>query len=206
MGSSNDDLIEQAVTGDRQALITLLEEHAPRMYRRLAGKIPRRWQAVLSVEDVLQETYTDAFLSINRFAARHERAFGAWLGQIAVRNLVNALRMLEAEKRGGNRRAPGGLDPVASRVALYGTLGATQRTPSRYAARNEACVALDAAIRELPENHRRVVEMYDLEGRTMEEVAGELNRSPGAAHLLRFRAHRRLAAILGEVSKYLTTV
>ncbi len=67
MGSSDQSLLKQAASGDGRALADLLEEHTPTVRRSLAGKIPARLQSVLSVDDLLQQTYIDAFVNINRF-------------------------------------------------------------------------------------------------------------------------------------------
>ena len=204
--SSASNLIAQAVAGDRAAMITLLEEWTPMLRERLSGRIPPRWRPLFSVEDLLQETYLDAFLGIGRLIAREGQSFAAWLYQIANRNLINALKMLEAEKRGGNRRPVGGPASDASYIALYDLLSGSGSTPSQHLARGEGRSALEHALSQLPGDYRLVVELYDLQGRAMEDVARTLGRSPGAAHLMRFRAHRRLEALLGNVSAYLSTV
>ena len=54
----------------------------------------------------------------------------------------------------------------------------------------------------LPRDHRAVVELWDLEGRSVEEVAAKLNRSRGATYMLRARAYRQLAEILGASSQF----
>ncbi len=205
MGSSDQDLLRQATSGDRQALVGLLEEHTPAVCQRLVGKIPQRWQAVLSVDDVMQQTCADAFLGIRRFVPRGEGSFAAWLSTIAKRNLLNALEMLEAEKRGKGRRRIEPIGREGSIIALYELLSAGATTPSRDAARKETCGTLEHAIQQLPETYRQAVEMYDIEGRSVEEVARALKRTPGAVHMIRARAHRRLQAIMGSASKYFST-
>lgn len=52
----------------------------------------------------MQETFTDAFLDILQFRPGPGSAFLAWLTTLATRNLYDAIRMLEAEKRGGRVR------------------------------------------------------------------------------------------------------
>ena len=130
-------------------------------------------------------------------------AFESWLATIAKHNLLNAIQMLEAEKRGGKRRRIEA-DRDDSYVALYELLGCTTTTPSRAAARREAHDALRGAIEKLPDDHRQVVQMYDLEGRPVQEVAAAMNRSPGAVFMIRARAHRTLGRLMGTASKYLT--
>jgi RNA polymerase sigma-70 factor (ECF subfamily) len=204
MGSSGDGLPGQAAGGDVQLLARLLEEHTPGIRQQIVRKIPRRWRSVLSVEDVLQQTYTDAFLSFSQFDPAGRASFATWLAALARCNLIDALRMLEADKRGkGWRQIP----PEAggnSCAGLYHALGATRGTPSRHAARDEARCALEFAILQLPETYRRVVQMYDIENQPAGTVARALGRSPGAIYMIRARAHRRLRELLGNTSKYLS--
>ena len=204
MGSSGDSLLAQACGGSREALGRLLEEHAAPLRTHLAGRIPLRWQALLSPDDVLQQTFTDAFLCIDQLVSRAEPSFAAWLHRIADNNLASALTMLETQKRGGDRRRiePSDHDSLAE---LYELVAARQSTPSRHAARNEARTALERAIDQLPDDYRRVVRMFDLEGRPAAEVAEALGRSPGAMYMIRARAHRWLGELLGSASRLLTT-
>ncbi len=206
MGSSSQNLLSQAASGDGRALADLLEEHTATVRRGLAGKIPRRWQSVLSLDDVLQQTYIDAFLNISRFDPEGEASFASWLASLAKYNLVDALRMLETDKRGGSYRRVQPESDDDSFVALYDLLSAVGTTPSQGAARGEARTALEQAIVQLPKVYRQVVQMYDLEGRPAEEVARALNRSPGAVYMVRVRAHRRLCDLMGRPSKYFSSV
>jgi len=203
MNESRDStLVDAAAAGDQDALERLLERHAPELRRRIAGLMPRRWRSLLSDDDILQQTYADAFLSISRLQTRDEDVFLSWLARMARRNLIDAVRMLDAEKRGGGRRRvePGG----ESGLALYEVLGGTSQTPSRQAARIEAGQALDQALRRLPAEYQRVVRMFDLEGRSIEEAAEAMGRTTGATYMLRIRAHRMLCEIMGTESKYLS--
>ena len=104
MSTSADDLLDQAVSGNRDALATLLEQYGPRIRQGLTCQIPPRWQAVLSADDVMQQSYVDAFMDISGFDPRGEGSFIKWLRTLTKRNLLDAIRMLEAEKRGKRRR------------------------------------------------------------------------------------------------------
>lgn len=197
--------VAQATRGDEKALANLLERHGPAVRHGLAGRIPKRWRSVLSEDDVLQQTYVDAFRDIRRFEPRGAGSFVAWLRAIADRNLLDALKALGAVKRGGERRkmeTPPGED---SYVALYDLVGTTTSTPSRKAARQEAVSVLTRALEGLPDDYRRVIEMYDLECRAIDAVAAQLKRSEGAVYMLRARAHRLLGEIMGTASKYLSS-
>ena len=204
MSASDAELIRQAVRGDRESLEKLLARHGPTVRERFRHEIPRRWQVVLSEDDVMQEAYTDAFLDIADFVPQGDGSFERWLATIARHNLLNAVEMLEAEKRGGNRRPIDLPTPDESFFNLYEVLAGTTTTPSRHAARTETRVALQRALERLPEDYRCVVQMYDLEGRAIEEVSAALKRRPGAVYMLRGRAHRALRRLLGTPSRTLS--
>jgi RNA polymerase sigma-70 factor (subfamily 1) len=204
MDSAQDELLTRAIGGDRDALATLLTRHTPSLRQSLAGDVPRRWQSLLSVDDILQQIFTDAVLDISRFTQRAGADFSGWLITIARRNLQDVIRMLEADKRGGGRRPLPLNDPDESRDGLLELLSDSSTSPSGHAARNEAHAALAEAIDSLPEDHARVVRLYDLDGRSIQEVADELKRSSGAVYMLRARTHRWLRDILGRGSDFLS--
>lgn len=204
MSPFTDALLDRAIRGDDAALTELLAQNGAQVRRSLAGKIPRRWQAVLSIEDVMQETYIDALLDVAHFEPRGAGSFAAWLTTLARRNLLDALRMLEAEKRGKRRRVAQPRLGDESVGALYAQIVCSNGTPSREAARNEAGSCLLRAIAQLPDKYRTVIEMYDLEQRPVNDVARALGRSPGAVFMLRSRAHRQLSTLMGAASKFLS--
>jgi RNA polymerase sigma-70 factor (ECF subfamily) len=207
LSEPDDALLVRAVGGDADALAVLLERYGPQVRRSLDGSIPARFQSLLSMDDVMQQAYAEAFTSIRRFVPRGHGAFAAWLAALARCNLLDAVRMLETDKRGGDRRRiesarfPGD----DSYFSLLDVVAVTTGTPSRFAARDEGCRAVRAALDRLPEVQRRVVEMYDLQGHAAAEVAAAIGRSEGAMYMLRARAHRALAEHMGSASDFLTS-
>ncbi|MFH1419381.1 MAG: RNA polymerase sigma factor [Planctomycetota bacterium] len=196
--------LEAAIAGDRDAIAQLLGDAAPALREGIAGQIPARWRSVLSVDDVVQQTYVDAFLDIGRFIPQGPDGLVPWLMKIAKRNLLDAVRWLEAEKRGGARRRASAGNDVDSCVNLLTLLSSPGRTPSSDAARTEACRSLQRSIQNLPVIYQRVVQLYDLDGQSIEEVSEVLDRSPGAVFMLRARAIRRLNEMMGTASQYLS--
>lgn len=202
MRPEQNDLTRRAAGGDSDALAELLKKNSPAVRQGLAGQIPARWRPVLTVDDVMQQTYVDAFLDIGKFDVERDGTFRAWLTTLAKRNLMDALRMLGTQKRGKSWHRVGQTARDESFAALYELLTDTRSTPSQHAAAAEARTRLERAIQLLPPAYRTVIQMWDLEGRSVEEVATQLNRSPGAIYMLRARAHRRLAEIMGTPSQF----
>jgi RNA polymerase sigma-70 factor (ECF subfamily) len=204
MSEAEEELIARAICGDEDALCQLLERHGAAVRRRLESRIPHASQSMLSADDLMQETYVDVFLEIRCFVLQGPGSFHAWLSKIAERNLIDALRMLQTAKRGGGRQKVEPANRNESTLALWEKLSGSGTTPSHAAARVEARHRLEAAIQRLPSHYRQVVEEYDLDGRPIEEVAALLDRSPAAVYMLRARAHRLLAELLGSSSAFLS--
>lgn len=198
MSAAEGALLALACDGDRDALVELFRGHEARVRAAVQARLPRRWQAVLSVEDVLQHTYIEAILGIRRFSPRGEAAFGAWIQKLAEHHLIEAIRALQAEKRGGRLRRvelPDGTDSYA-RLLERLTGAGTQTTPSTGIRNSEERECIERALSRLPDHYRLVVQRYDLERRPIDEIAAELQRTPGAVHLIRVRAHAQLRDFL----------
>jgi RNA polymerase sigma factor (sigma-70 family) len=200
-----DSLLRRALGGDQTALADLFTRDGVVARRALYDAVPTKYQSVLSLDDVMQQAYAEAVVSLPRFEDRGQGSFAAWLTQLARCTLMDALRMLEADKRGGGRhRVEAQGSPENSCANLFDMLCQTMGTPSRHAARHEAAAAVLAAIDQLSPQQKQVVEMYDLQGKPAAEVAAAMGRSEGAVYLLRVRAHRRLAEAMGAPANYLT--
>lgn len=194
--AEEDARIRAAVAGDADAMTELLAQHGPAVERSLS--IAREWRSVLEAADVMQVTYLEAFMEVRRYDPDRAPPFRAWLQRIAENNLRDAIRGLQRLKRPQPSKriahvVPAGAD---STFSLYGQLGVTTTTPSRYATHQERVTHLNAALEALPEDYGQVVRLYDLQGLPIAEVAQQMNRSSGAVHMLRARAHDRLRELL----------
>jgi len=199
-----DRLTAAAVSGDQEALTDLLKRHDADVRERLDGTIDKAYRGALDVDDVLQVTYMEAFLRISQFTPGENGTFLAWLTRIAENNLVDAIRFLKGEKRPppGQRLQPAGGED--SYMSLISNLVGSTTTPSRAAAGGELKVIVGQALADLPEDYAKAIRLYDLEGRTIEEVAQAFGRSHGAVHMLRARALDRLRELLGNAGKFFT--
>lgn len=196
------DRIVALARGDREALVALLERHGPAVHARISARIPERYASLVVADDVMQVTYLEAFLRMQQFAGNSEAAFHRWLESMADHNRIDALRELSRTKRPeAHGRAPSSGEGH-SELDLLDRLGFESRTPSRDVARAEASALLGEALSRLPADYAAVIRAYDLEQRPVAEVATRLQRSRGAVHMLRLRAHERLREVLGSESRF----
>lgn len=196
--ADGDQYVCRARTGDQAALEWLITRHYSNVRDRIALLIDPRWRSQISGEDVIQQTAIDAFLRIGTLRADSEVGFVAWFTSMARNNLIDAIRKLEADKRPPEHRriAPSVPDSTMSlHEALYGV---DSQTPSRIASKREFHRLVHAALERLPHDYRIAVQLYDLQGLQIDEVAGVMNRSPGSVHMLRNRAHELLREYLSK--------
>lgn len=197
MNDTESELLDRAIVGDEDALAALLEMHGAAVRRSLRGKIDAKWRAVLSEDDVMQETYADAFLSIGRFRPDGDEAFVRWLHRLAKNNLTDAARGLSRARRGGGKAPISANASSESYLDLFEQLGGTRTSPSKALAMQEARTILDRALEQLPENYREVISLYDLAGCTTADVCQACNCSEGAMFMRRARALTMLRELVG---------
>lgn len=197
-----EELMQKANGGDTAAMAEMLREVGPRVRARIEPKIGRQWSGLVEVDDVMQVTYMEAFLQAGRVTVRDETTFAAWLTRIAENNLRDAARAFDRARRPDPRKRVTGPANEDSYVGLVEVLGVTSSTPSRAAARQEAVRVMDGALSKLPADYAKIVRLYDLECRPIEEVAREMKRSSGACYMLRARAHDALREAMGTASQF----
>jgi len=200
--SAVDGDVALAIDGDVKALERLIALQHKELRQGLEEKIARRHRAVLAADDVLQVTYTEAFLRIAQFSPDGRGSFQGWLTRGAENNLKDAIRALEREKRCPRNRQVVSDRVTDSYTTLLAGLSASGTTPTRHASRNEAKAIIDAALDELPPDYAKVIRLYDLEGLPIDEVAKSLGRRRGAVHMLKARAHERLRELLGDSGRF----
>ncbi len=197
MAEAETDLLSRARKGDDEALTALLQAHGPAVRRRVGADIDPRWRRHINLDDLMQVSYMEAFLSIRHFPPNKDGAFRAWLLRIARNNLCDAIRELrQAKSPDAQKRIE--LPGDESYVGLMETLTRSSATPSRSAIRHEEVAIIKAAIARLPETYRRVVEQFDIEFRPAAEIARALGRCVGTVYMIRARAHDRLRDILSR--------
>ncbi len=84
----DDELVAAARSGDEAAFALLFERHK-RSVTRLAYRFFYRRE---QVEDIVQESFANAYFALGDYRGGHERSFIAWLSRITVRACYDALR------------------------------------------------------------------------------------------------------------------
>jgi len=134
---------------------------------------------IAEAEDVLQESFLDAFNKVKDF--RQETTFGLWLKQIVVNRSINLLRK---RKMDWVELEDGQLENIPDEEA-------EDEDETIY----KVAIVKDA-MKQLPEGYRVVLSLYLLEGYDHEEIGQILNISENTSRTQFLRAKRKLTEIL----------
>ncbi|MCA9149319.1 MAG: sigma-70 family RNA polymerase sigma factor [Planctomycetales bacterium] len=200
-------LVRQAIEGDAQALERLLLAHCDTVAEHIRPKLAGPLQSLISVEDILQETFFRAFQQINNFEPKSDQSFLAWLKIIAESRIVDAIKHQKRRKRGGDmRRVDPAHDVFQTSVADLMVLLADDDgdSPSRIVATDEAVRAMQVAIASLPEEQRQAVLLRYFRQKSFDEAGAEMDRSAEAVRGLLRRAKVALRERMQRTSIWLS--
>jgi len=144
----------------------------------------------VDASDIVQQSLLEAHRGFHRFAGESPAQWLAWLRGIATHNALDAARAHRVvARRDAGREQP--LDG-GSAAAAFGPVTDSRSSPSQRLLRWERELELAAAIDQLPDDQRRVVELRNIERLPFEEVARRMDRSAGACRMLWMRALENL--------------
>lgn len=174
----DDDLVRSAIGGDDEAFGELVRRHKGSVLRRAA----RFARNPAELEDLGQETFLRVYRDLRSF--RGDAPFGHWLSRIAVRVCYDALRKRRREEKDVS------LEDMASPVADPSSTG---DGPSAQLAR----IILDQAMSRLKPEDRLVITLFELEDRSVREVAELTGWSETRVKVRAFRARQALKRSIG---------
>ena len=175
MRDQDEQLVESARTGDREAFGKLVVKHQNTVYA-TAYHLVGRFDAA---EDLAQESFLEAYRCLS--GLRDPAKFAAWLRGLTRRVCLNWL----------SRRKPAGvsLDDVTSTGANPGA----QTTSADVATgRDETVEVVQNAIRSLPGKYREAIVMKHMTGLSYEQMSGTLGISASAVAVRLHRARQML--------------
>lgn len=174
-------LVERAQSGDEHAFAQLYDRYLDQVY----GYVRRRVNSREVAEDLTGDVFLRAWRSFEKFQWQGVD-LGAWLTTIA-RNRVHD------HFKSAKFRLERSTDDIGDRDPAPGV-----DDPDRVAEAHEMARTLAAALDELKDEHREVVELRFVHDLSVSETAAVLGRSVGATKALQYRALRALSAIVRD--------
>lgn len=170
------DVVDRCKTGDRLAQNEFYKLYSKAMYN-IAYRITNN---ELDAEDVLQESFVNAFKSINSY--RGTASIGAWLKRIVINNSITAVKkrkvdLVPMDEYGALADVPDG----SGDEMLYLNVDRIRR-----------------AVQLLPDGYRVVFSLYLMEGYDHKEIASILKITESTSKSQYNRSKKKLQKILKE--------
>lgn len=193
-GPSDEELVARAQKHDREAFAMLFDRYHRRAYAVALGTLKNPDDAY----DVVQ----DAFIKVHRHLKNFKgtSSFYTWLYRIVMNLCIDHIRK---KKRHGATQFDEGAGAEDLDVLGGGELMPTMLdgNPGKGVFRRELSGAINEALAELPEHHRAVVLLREVEGLSYEEMAETLKVPKGTIMSRLFHARKKLQ---GMLSVYMT--
>lgn len=194
-------LVSATLRGDRDAYRQLVERYQGRLLR-VAFDIV---QNASDAEDVVQESFVKAFLSLNKF--KNQSSFYTWLHRITFNMAVDLQR--KNQRRGGqhfeykeefnvlnNIRGPNNESKDGEEVPLSQDL----EGPQEALLRKETGRKIEQVFSQLSDEHRAVITLREIDGLDYEEIAAALGVPRGTVMSRLFYARKALQEALRELA------
>jgi RNA polymerase sigma-70 factor (ECF subfamily) len=183
---SDDDreVVRRVQAGDSEAFGVLVEKYKRKTFRLAYGVLRDQEEAL----DVAQEAFVKAFRSLPKF--KGDSAFYTWLFRITMNLSLDRKRQRVA------RAKSLGADDVPPEE-WERTAVATDVSPDDEAASAERRARIARALDTLPEHHRSIIILSDIEGLSYREIADVLGIPMGTVMSRLHNARKRLRDALG---------
>ncbi|MCY2962921.1 MAG: sigma-70 family RNA polymerase sigma factor [Planctomycetota bacterium] len=153
-------------------------------------------QPQVEASDVVQQTLLEAYREKDQFRGTTDAELAAWLKQILLRNLADAIRATHRAKRDVRRERSLEAEIDASFSQTENWLAANQSTPSQHAGRVDELLKLAERLSQLPDGQREAVTLHHLQGCSLAEVANHLQRTESAVAGLLHRGLEKLRELM----------
>lgn len=173
------ELIRAAQSGDRDALITLLREIEPYVYRTAYYLLHNEQDAMDASQEALIRIYT----KINSYEEKAQ--FKTWAQRIVTNIAIDKFR-----------RAKPTVSIDEHNLVFLGKESVEKDVLSAYAAQD-----IREAIDQLPEHHRAVVVLRYLQDFSYNEIAESLDLPLNTVKSYLFRARQQLQSLLKDYEK-----
>lgn len=178
-------LIADALSGQSAAFGQLVQRYQDRLYNTMLHVVGSSEDA----RDVVQDAFVQAFVKLETF--QQSAAFYTWLYRIAFNMAMSRLRRKKPTVSVEQARESTGLDPIDP-----------QDPPESPMEKDEQIAQIRAAIDRLGDDHRQVLVLREIDGRSYDEISEILDLPVGT---VRSRLHRARMELRDQLKDMLQT-
>lgn len=188
-GQGDHELVQRVQAGDSAAFRALFDKYHRRAFAVAMGVVKNENDAL----DAVQEAFVKVHKNIGRFQGTS--SFYTWLYRIVMNVSIDHVRRKSRRRNlDFDERALHAESEVAGDGALIPNV--TDANPGKAALRRELGEAIQAALQELPEHHRAVIVLREIEGMSYEEMAEALEVPKGTIMSRLFHARKKMQTAL----------
>ena len=170
------EIIDLSKEGNPKAQYQLYKLYARAMFNICVRMLNNMEEA----EDLLQESFTDAFMKLKTF--RYESSFGAWLKRIVINKCINSLQKKKIDLVFPERQPE---PEYRDETVDYGQIEMDVRRIHR-------------AVEQLPDGYRVIFSLYALEGFDHKEISRILNISESTSKSQYLRSKQKIRELLNN--------
>jgi RNA polymerase sigma-70 factor (ECF subfamily) len=168
------EIIELSKDGNPRAQFQLYKLYSKAMFNICVRMLNSREEG----EDLLQESFTDAFMKLNSF--RYESSFGAWLKRIVINKCINHIQKKKVDLVYPEKQ----VEPDHAEESVdYRQIEMDVRK-------------IHSAMESLPDGYRVIFSLYALEGYDHSEISQILGISESTSKSQYLRAKQKIKDIL----------
>jgi RNA polymerase sigma-70 factor (ECF subfamily) len=189
--TSDRDLVGRVQTGDEVAFRELFDRYHRRAFAVALGVVKNKQDAL----DIVQ----DAFIKVHRHIGNFQgsSSFYTWLYRIVMNLSIDHVRRTKKHRNlDYDDRVGRDAGDVAGDGALLPKI--LDGNPSKTVLRRELTEAIQKALDELPEYHRAVIMLREVEGLSYEEMSSVLKVPKGTIMSRHFHARRKMQGALSD--------
>ncbi len=185
-GLSEEELVRRIQRGDEAAFDSLMELCGPRVYNIAYRMVGNHEDA----EDMAQEAFVRMYRAIPKFDWR--ASFTTWMYRIITNACLDELNR--------RQRRPALLNDVAANENFdMENMPHSGPQPEEYALTRERQHELQRALNTLPDKHRMLVLLYDIQGLSYQQISSALGMNLGT---VKSRLNRARIALRESISQF----
>jgi RNA polymerase sigma-70 factor (ECF subfamily) len=184
-------LVKRVRGGDQRAFKLLVERYQRKVYAVALGMLKDKEEAM----DVSQEAFVKVYKYLDHF--KGDASFYTWLYRITVNICIDVIR--KRTSAGGEAVEFDETLPMDVSQANIGALGSRLGTnPQKSALRRELAEKIQEALATVPEKHRAILLLREIEGMSYEDLSRTLDIPKGTVMSRLFHARAKVQKILSQ--------
>ncbi|MBI5545100.1 MAG: sigma-70 family RNA polymerase sigma factor [Deltaproteobacteria bacterium] len=184
-------LVRRCQEGDQGAFRSLMERYQKKAFAQALGMLKDKDEAM----DVAQEAFVKVYRYLDHF--KGDSSFYTWLYRIVANLCVDRIRRKASAQSPDNVEFDEKMEQ--EELATAGILSTRLGTnPQKAALRAELAQKIDEALEQIPEKHREILVMRELEGMSYEDLSRVLKIPKGTVMSRLFHARAKMQKLLTD--------